>query len=641
MQSGTIFGPYTITRLIGRGGMGEVYEAVERNLERQVAIKVISPRQTPSSGGDPLTRFLTEAKTMARLNHPNVVTIHAIQQIAETHVLSLEYINGVTMRDLFNVFVLSGDEAAPLFIQMLKGLRALHEKGVLHRDLTPNNIMVNVDGQIKILDFGIARRSGDSPAAKEHLMGTMAYLPPEVVGGQRADMRSDLWCLGAIFYECLVGFPLISMSKTRVTGVRSSMDSDILFPMECLWRVPEGLRLIISKLCATDPVERYQTIGEAMTDMTKYLKTRPPPPPPFMRLLSRAAGDMASILAHIDYKPLPNPDMKRALTVELMGGEDAVAAEAPTITMATPLPDDVETVVLDSIEDRQKRRKKLRNRRRRTGDSRVRRLIPTIVLGSSLGLLAGGVIIWILARAGDGHGPMQAKYEVAAPFTREVPPPPKALPPPPPPPAVAHVEPPPPAPAPAPAPVHFNPPTPAPQPVAAHSEAAPPKEESALAHVEWPPKPVVTHKAKTKPKPAKIAEEKPKPKSKLNEAAPKPAAAAEPPQHRQPAAVAPLPKAKPEPFSFKAPLLTSTYTYNPVNHFEWEEVPQATRYLVQYSETPDMANAHTKFTNGPKSSLPNYTRQLYVRVAVADENGHAVSPYSRVTRVTGLASDLP
>src|SRR6266404_571186 len=212
LANGTVLGAYTIVRLIGRGGMGEVYEAYEHRLQRRVALKVIAPAKAGTHGEvDLVRRFLQEARTLAQINHTNVVTIYSIDRIDDVQFIAMEFVDGASFKDLFSLFALSADEAAPIFLQLLEGLRALHDNKILHRDIKPHNLMIRSNGQIKILDFGIAKRMNDRDRENTTVgvvVGTLAYLPPEVLYGTAASVRSDLWSLGAIFYECMVGQPL-------------------------------------------------------------------------------------------------------------------------------------------------------------------------------------------------------------------------------------------------------------------------------------------------------------------------------------------------------------------------------------------------------------------------------------------------
>src|SRR5262249_14746537 len=149
LNEGIQLGAYTVVRLIGQGGMGEVYETFETRLHRKVALKVITPR-TADNGVDLVKRFLMEARTLAQINHPNVVTIYAIDKADGRDFIAMEYVDGATFKDLLHLLAFSAEEAAPIFIQMLEGLRALHENDILHRDVKPNNIMLKPNGQIKI-----------------------------------------------------------------------------------------------------------------------------------------------------------------------------------------------------------------------------------------------------------------------------------------------------------------------------------------------------------------------------------------------------------------------------------------------------------------------------------------------------------
>ena len=181
LANGTELGAYTIVRLIGRGGMGEVYEAQENRLQRRVALKVIAPAKAGMHGEvDLVRRFLQEARTLAQVNHPNVVTIYSIDRIKDVQFIAMEFVDGAPFKDLFSLLVLSADEAAPIFLQLLEGLRSLHDMRILHRDIKPHNLMIRPNGQVKILDFGIAKRLGDRSHDNTTVgvvVGTLAYMP--------------------------------------------------------------------------------------------------------------------------------------------------------------------------------------------------------------------------------------------------------------------------------------------------------------------------------------------------------------------------------------------------------------------------------------------------------------------------------
>jgi serine/threonine protein kinase len=261
LAKGTKLGSYSIIRLVGRGGMGEVYEAYEHRLRRTVALKVIAPLEAGQHDEhDLVRRFVKEAHTLAQINHPNVVTIYTIDSEGETQFIAMEYVDGSPLKKMTSLIAMSADEAAPLFLQTLEGLRALHDNQILHRDLKPNNLMVRLDGKVKVLDFGIAKRFGDQRPEQTEVgvvVGTLPYLAPEILAGKRADIRSDLWSLGAIFYECLTGHPLVSLSTRKVRGVRALPDSDVIFPEETLAWIPEEMRTIVARLCDSRSLRQH------------------------------------------------------------------------------------------------------------------------------------------------------------------------------------------------------------------------------------------------------------------------------------------------------------------------------------------------------------------------------------------------
>lgn len=379
MQSfadGTQLGSYTIVRLVGRGGMGEVYEAYQHGLERRIALKVIQPKN--GRGQEELMiRFMQEARTLAQVNHPNVVTIYAIERIENTHFIAMEFVEGAMLSDLFKLFAFSADEALTIFFQLLKGLKALHARQILHRDIKPQNLMLRSDMQTKILDFGIAKRvdktEQEQPVDESgKLVGTMAYLPPEVITGSPADVRSDLWSLGAIFYEALVGHTLIGQDRTRLIGISVDPDSDVVFPEESLSRIPPEMRAIISRLCHRDPELRYATADDVLEDLKLYSKSRAEALPPiFAKSLAHVVANIDKVKAGVDHSQLTDPHSKRRFTEALLLSQESVEASAFAITELTntSLGADESYVVItqDSVPARREMRKKLARKSQRPG----------------------------------------------------------------------------------------------------------------------------------------------------------------------------------------------------------------------------------------------------------------------------------
>jgi len=220
----TQIGPYTITRELGRGGMGVVYLGRDTRLDRDVAIKALPEHlaQDPER----LARFEREAKTLASLNHPNVAGIHGVEEHEGARYLVLEYVEGETLADRLDRGPLPVEDAIEIAVQIAAGVEAAHEAGVIHRDLKPGNVIVTPEGKAKVLDFGLARSEetsssssgalSESPTltspAIQHsptmpgvILGTAAYMSPEQARGRRVDKLTDSWSFWVVLYERLVG----------------------------------------------------------------------------------------------------------------------------------------------------------------------------------------------------------------------------------------------------------------------------------------------------------------------------------------------------------------------------------------------------------------------------------------------------
>src|SRR5882672_433270 len=216
----TRLGPYEIVGPLGEGGMGEVYRARDTRLGRDVAIKALPP----AFAADParLSRFRREAQTLASLNHPNIAAIYGLEEAAGAPHLVLEFVEGETLAARLSRGALPQTEALALGIQIAGAIEAAHERGVVHRDLKPGNVMINRAGMAKVLDFGLAKSDpglasgaslSDSPTFSEHpdataagvILGTAAYMSPEQARGKPVDRRSDVWSFGCVLFECFTG----------------------------------------------------------------------------------------------------------------------------------------------------------------------------------------------------------------------------------------------------------------------------------------------------------------------------------------------------------------------------------------------------------------------------------------------------
>ena len=273
--AGTRLGPYEILAPLGAGGMGEVYRARDTRLGREIAVKVL-PTDVASSP-DRLARFEREARTVASLNHPNIVVLHSIEESSGTRFLTMELVEG---RDLASLVTPGGLAAAALLdlaIPLADALVAAHEKAVVHRDLKPANVMVTREGRVKVLDFGLARpapRELDSEAATlaapvssvGQVVGTVPYMAPEQLRGETADPRTDLFAFGIILHELATGTKPFSGRTFAELG--ASILTETPPPLSKLRPdLPRDLERIIGRCLEKDPARRYATADELREEL--------------------------------------------------------------------------------------------------------------------------------------------------------------------------------------------------------------------------------------------------------------------------------------------------------------------------------------------------------------------------------------
>lgn len=276
LEIGANFGSkYRIVRLIGKGGMGEVYEATEIPGHRPVAIKVISA--TTAGDADLLRRFKLEGQTLSLIDHKNIVRIYETGQVNEINFIAMEYVGGRTLHEITKTVIVPDYEYCPLFLQICEGIKALHDKKILHRDIKPKNIIYEKENCIKILDFGIAKFYGDFSVdytAVGVIIGTLLYMAPEVSTGARASFRSDIWSLGAIFYEMLTGRPLIR-AKTTFEALSQLSSLEVKFPENSEAVISPEIKALIKKMCAKDPSKRYSQVDEVISDLKAFSEKHP------------------------------------------------------------------------------------------------------------------------------------------------------------------------------------------------------------------------------------------------------------------------------------------------------------------------------------------------------------------------------
>ena len=224
---GNTISHYKVLEKIGEGGMGEVYRATDTKLNRDVALKIL-PQQF-ASDSQRMGRFQREAEVLASLDHPNIGQIYGIEEAGQTKALVLQLIEGPTLAERIAQGPIPVEDALKIALQITEGLEAAHEKGVIHRDLKPANIKITPEGQVKILDFGLAKAlEGEAPesslsqsptltaAATQAgvILGTAAYMSPEQAKGQPVDKRADIWAFGVVLYEMVTGRRAFEGSNT-------------------------------------------------------------------------------------------------------------------------------------------------------------------------------------------------------------------------------------------------------------------------------------------------------------------------------------------------------------------------------------------------------------------------------------------
>ena len=280
LTAGSTVGRYQIQNLLGSGGMGEVYKAVDPTLGRSVALKVLRPELS----GDPerMGRFLHEARAASALNHPNILTIHEVGDHAGSRFLVSEFVAGETVRERLERGPLTLREILDISIQTASALSAAHAASIVHRDIKPDNLMLRPDGYVKVLDFGVATfarsvgASADSvatvaPAVETGagmIVGTIAYMPPEQARGLPVDGRSDCYSVGVVLYELVTG--RAPFSASTATDLLVAILEREPAPIRTVARgLPQQLEWIVEKALEKDPNLRYQTIADMRVDLQR------------------------------------------------------------------------------------------------------------------------------------------------------------------------------------------------------------------------------------------------------------------------------------------------------------------------------------------------------------------------------------
>lgn len=263
---------FKIIEKLGEGGMGVVYKAEDTKLERSVALKFLSPKTLGSE--EERARFVQEAKAAASLSHPNITTVYSIDEIGDKTFIVMEYVDGQELKHRIDKGPLDLKDALQIAAQLADGLRAAHDRGIVHRDIKSSNVVVTPGGQAKIMDFGIAKLSGSSQiTTSSSTVGTIAYMSPEQIQGALVDHRTDLWSLGIVIYEMLTGKRPF-MGDYDAAVIYQVLNENPRPVMSVRPDVPGYISSLVSRLLQKDPGNRAQSAGEVIN----LLRSDPPKP---------------------------------------------------------------------------------------------------------------------------------------------------------------------------------------------------------------------------------------------------------------------------------------------------------------------------------------------------------------------------
>jgi len=278
-------GPFKVEVRLGQGGMGTVYLCSDPALDRLVAVKVL--RRELVGDKESRDRFLAEARAVARISHPNVVQIYSVEPAGEPF-FTMEYVRGGSVADLLREGKpLQIEKACAIVLQAAQGLRALHAASVIHRDITPSNILLDQEGRAKIVDFGLACPAA-RPADEGVIAGTAPYMAPEQIRGDAVDQRTDIYGLGATLYHMLTGEPPFGRGDSKSVIARKLAGQSPPPVRERRRAVPKSIASVVDRMVKADPAERYATVDEVIRALGRALRRR--------KLLPYALAGLAAIL---------------------------------------------------------------------------------------------------------------------------------------------------------------------------------------------------------------------------------------------------------------------------------------------------------------------------------------------------------
>ncbi|HEV3475123.1 MAG TPA: Stk1 family PASTA domain-containing Ser/Thr kinase [Actinomycetota bacterium] len=342
-------GRYQLEAPLGQGGMAKVFRATDTVLNRQVAVKVLSPQFASDEAF--VARFRREAQAAAGLNHPNIVSVFDTGSQGEVHFIVMEYVEGRTLRDVIHQEgPLLPERAVEIAAAVALALAAAHEAGLVHRDVKPGNVMLTKDGEVKVMDFGIARTStGDTLTQTATVLGTASYLSPEQAQSQPVDPRSDIYSLGCVLYEMLTGQPPFT-GESPVSIAYKHVRETPVPPGRKNADVPQSIDSVVMKCLAKNPANRYETADELRQDLERLSHGMAPLAPPVL------AGDPTEVVTagegtRVMTGPIP-PDEgqgRRWLPIVAVVGVLALLGVAAFFLVRSLLPAPAQTVRVPDV----------------------------------------------------------------------------------------------------------------------------------------------------------------------------------------------------------------------------------------------------------------------------------------------------
>lgn len=338
----TIDGRYKIVRRLARGGMATVYLAVDRRLDRDVAIKIMHPHLTDmGEGGDFVARLRREARTVARLTHPGLVSVYDQGLDGNISYLAMEYVSGENLRQhLVQNPSMNLGRALEIVDEILDALSAAHRVGLVHRDIKPENVLISEDGRIKIADFGLARTVTDLTASTTGtVIGTAAYLAPELISHGTADIRTDVYAVGVVLYEMLTGRQPFT-GATPVHVAFQHVNTDIPAPSDSVSWLPVEIDELVAAMAARDPQDRVSDASTALAmlrrirenlDSNSLTRQKAVVATPVAELGSRRARRLADQQHTAVISQDHNPTMALPIGLGLTPSGGATPSQPPTV----------------------------------------------------------------------------------------------------------------------------------------------------------------------------------------------------------------------------------------------------------------------------------------------------------------------